>query len=164
MSVAVGVDWAMGRWLCLAQRERKTVPTPDTYESIAEIWRAYNSRTGVTRRYIDIPIGLPNGSEERTVDGGAGRISTATQTSSAFHSVTRLRQTHSKTQTHRVELPRKLTKRTASVSNHKPMLFASKSSKSIPSLASSRSDTDTIYEAHPELCFRALHGTPPRYI
>lgn len=68
MSVALGVDWAGGQWLCFAQREQERVLIPGTYGSITDLWTEYNNGTDITRLCIDIPIGLPTGPEERAVD------------------------------------------------------------------------------------------------
>lgn len=68
MGYALGVDWAGGRWLCLAHQERDPVPTPVTYESLADLWKDYDEGADITRLCIDIPIGLPTGPAERTVD------------------------------------------------------------------------------------------------
>jgi len=164
MSVALGVDWAGGQWLCFAQREQERVPIPGTYESIADLWTEYNNGMDVTRLCIDIPIGLPTGPEERAVDRRCR--SYLDRYSSVFRVPVRAAlEADSPEEANARSRAATGTDEIDGVGVQPPAYAIRKQIFEVNTFVREQQAavTGTIYEVHPELCFRAIHGTPPQY-
>lgn len=164
MGIALGVDWAGGRWLCLAYEEPDSVPTPATYESLADLWNEYDGGAEITRLCIDIPIGLPTGPAERAVDKRCR--SYLDRTSTVFRvPVREALKTDSPAEANKKSRAATKTDDTDGVGVQPPAYSIRNQILDVNNFVSDLdpSATDIIYEVHPELCFRALHGTPPQY-
>lgn len=163
MSVALGVDWASGQWLCFAQHERGTVPTANTFESIAAIWQRYNGGRDISRLCIDIPIGIPTGPNERTVDRRCR--SYLDRHSSVFRVPVREALAAESFEDANAKSRRVTrTEETDGVGVQPTAYGIREQILEVNTFISEQSPAvnDTIYEVHPELCFTALQE-PPQY-
>lgn len=164
MGAALGVDWASGQWLCLAHQDEDSVPTPATYTSLDKLWSDYDDGADITRLCIDIPIGLPTGPAERPVDKRCR--SYLDRTSTVFRVPVRDALTAS-SQAEASKQSRAVTKTddTDGVGVQPPAYSIRKQILTVNNFVNDLEPSmrDRIYEVHPELCFRALHETPPQY-
>lgn len=128
-----------------------------------ELWAEYD-RTDINRLCIDIPIGLPTGSEERSVDKQCR--SYLDRTSTVFRVPVR-----EALEAEDYEEANKESRRITRTDNSEgkgvqPTAYAIRNQiLDVNNFIRDNDDVpeDIIYEVHPELCFGALLGEPPQY-
>jgi predicted RNase H-like nuclease len=164
MGYALGVDWDGGRWLCLAHGERDSVPAPDTYESLADLWKAYDEGADITRLCIDIPICLPTGPAERAVDKRCP--SYLDRTSTVFRvPVREALKADTPTEANKKSQMATKSDDTDGVGVQPPAYSIRNQILDVNNFVSDLASTanDIIYEVHPELCFTTLGEDSPQY-
>jgi predicted RNase H-like nuclease len=164
MSTALGADWANGHWLCLEHRPHQTAPHPETYETIAELWEAYDDGHDISRLCIDIPIGLPSGPDERAVDKQCR--SHLTRTSTVFRvPVREALEADTPAEANQKSRTGTQTEDTDGVGVQPPAYGIRNQILEVNDFIEEceQNPTDVLYEVHPELCFTAFSGSPPQY-
>ena len=164
MSALLGVDWAGGRWLCLEDRPSHTAPRPETYDSIIELWEAYDDGQEIDRLCIDIPIGLPTGPHERAVDKQCR--SHLDRTSTVFRvPVREALDAETSREANKQSRAATRTEDTDGVGVQPPAYAIRQQILEVNDFIDqcSQNTSDVIYEVHPELCFTALLESPTQY-
>lgn len=162
MSTVLGVDWAGEHWLCLEHRPDSAVPHPETYESITELWEAYDDGHDIDRLCIDIPIGLPFGPNERAVDKQCR--SHLTRKSTVFRvPIREALEADTPEEVNRKSRAGTQTEETDGVGVQPPAYAIRKQILEVNNFVDEHAQdtTDKLYEVHPELCFKTLSGSPP---
>lgn len=164
MSASLGVDWAGDHWLCLEHRPNSAAPHPATYNSIKDVWDAYDDGRDISRLCIDIPIGLPTGPNERAVDKECR--SHLDNTSTVFRvPVREALEPNTPQEVNEKSREATRTEDTDGVGVQPPAYAIRNQILEVNNfIAECTQDTiDVIYEVHPELCFTAFARTPPQY-
>jgi predicted RNase H-like nuclease len=164
MGVSLGVDWAGDHWLCLEHRPDSAAPHPETYDSIKDVWEAYDNGHDISRLCIDIPIGVPTGPDERAVDKHCR--SHLDRTSTVFRvPVREALEADSPEAANEQSLEMTGIEGTDGVGVQPPAYAIRKQILEVNNFIENctQDTTDVIYEVHPELCFTALSGSPPQY-
>lgn len=164
MGASLGVDWAGDHWLCLEHQPNSTAPHPETYDSIKDVWDAYDDGRDISRLCIDIPIGLPTGSKERAVDKQCR--SHLDRTSTVFRVPVR-EALEANTPHAASEQSREVTgtDEIDGVGVQPPAYAIRGQILEVNDFVNEHAQeiTDVLYEVHPELCFTAFSGSPPQY-
>ncbi|MCQ4334805.1 DUF429 domain-containing protein [Natronomonas sp. F2-12] len=164
MSTALGVDWAGGTWLCLEHRPHQTAPHPETYDTIRDLWDAYDDGHDIDRLCIDIPIGLPTGPNERAVDKECR--SHLDRTSTVFRvPVRQALEADTPQEVNQKSREATRTDDTDGVGVQPPAYAIRNQILEVNDFIEqcTQDTTDVIYEVHPELCFTAFSKSPPQY-
>lgn len=164
MSASLGVDWAGGRWLCLEYQPSYTAPRPETYDSVEELWEAYDDGHDIDRLCIDIPIGLPTGPHERGVDKQCR--SHLSRKSTVFRvPVREALDTDTLREANKLSRAATRTEDTDGVGVQPPAYAIRQQILEVNNFIDQcdQNTSDVIYEVHPELCFTALLESPPQY-
>ena len=164
MNVSLGVDWADNHWLCLEYRSNDAAPDPETYESIADLWADYHDGDDIDRLCIDIPIGLPTGPDERTVDKQCR--SYLDRKSTVFRvPIREALEADTTTEANKASRSGTRTDNTDGVGVQPPAYGIRNQILDVNDFIDQceQNTTNVIYEVHPELCFTALSGSPTQY-
>lgn len=165
----VGVDWSSGEWVSIAYTEESDPPSVAVFDEIAEVWDHYG--TSARRIVVDVPIGLCESLESdacscveedgelsrrcddlaRTVIGSRYR-SVFTAPAREAAKLAAAGADHSEVSDRNEELTgKRLTQQAASISA---------GIVEVDDLLLCDGNPDVLVEGHPEVCFRALSGSP----
>ena len=165
----VGVDWSSGEWVSIAYTDGSDPPSVEVFEEITSVWDHYG--TSACRIVVDVPIGLceslksdacscveEDGELSRHCDDLARKV-IGSQYRSVFtapaREASRLAAAgadHSEIGDTNEELTgKRLTQQAAGISE---------GIVEVENLLLGDGDREVLIEGHPEVCFRALKGTP----
>ncbi|WP_265112050.1 DUF429 domain-containing protein [Halosolutus halophilus] len=165
----VGVDWSSGEWVSIAYTDESEAPSVEVFEAIAGVWDHYG--TSARRIVVDVPIGLceslesdacscveEDGELTRQCDDLARSV-IGSQYRSVFTAPAREAATlavagadHSEISDKNEELTgKRLTQQAAGIAE---------GIVEVDNLLRGDGDPEVLVEGHPEVCFRALSGTP----
>ena len=164
MGVSLGVDWGGDHWLCLEHQPNSAAPHPATYNSIKDVWEAYDDGHNISRLCIDIPIGLPTGPDERAVDKQCR--SYLARKSTVFRvPIREALEADTPEEVNRKSREGTQTEDTDGVGVQPPAYAIRKQILEVNKFVNEhvQDTTDKLYEVHPELCFKMLSGSPPQY-
>ncbi len=165
----VGIDWSSGEWVSIAYTDGAEAPSVEVFEEIAGVWDHY----GESARHIvvDVPIGLCESLESdacscveedrelsrqcddlaRSVIGSQYR-SVFTAPAREAAKLAAAGADHSDISDKNEELTgKRLTQQAAGIAE---------GIVEVDNLLQGDGDPEVLVEGHPEVCFRALSGTP----
>ncbi|SIS21907.1 DUF429 domain-containing protein [Natronorubrum thiooxidans] len=165
----VGVDWSSGEWVSIAYTDESESPSVAVFEEITEVWDHYS--TSARCIVVDVPIGLceslesdacscveEDGELSRHCDDLARNV-IGSQYRSVFTAPAReaaklaaAGADHSEISDKNEELTgKRLTQQAAGIAE---------GIVEVENLLLGDGDPEVLVEGHPEVCFRALSGTP----
>jgi len=165
----VGVDWSSGEWVSIAYTDESEPPSVEVFEEIAGVWDHYGE--SAHRIVVDVPIGLcesleseacscveEDGELSRRCDDLARKV-IGSQYRSVFTAPARgaaklaaAGADHSDISDKNEELTgKRLTQQAVGIAA---------GIVEVDNLLQGDGDPEVLVEGHPEVCFRALSGTP----